>query len=365
MMLLLAGVTCVALGASTIAHAQGAPPIPPGNIPGVPKEAPKASPVIPDSVVGAPREQRLPNPSRSPSSRGRSRLHDRSPTACRHRTDSSQRQSRCRSRRRAVGGRRRPEPTLPSAVTAPVEPPRVERTRGCAYGAFQRGQYLTAFTIATQRVEQQRRRQGDGAARRALCHRPGREAGRHKAAEWYRLAADRGDRDAMFALAMLRMAGRAGPVNREEAAKLLAAAARLEHPMASYNLAHALSRRPAVPAGFRARRRTVPRGRGSRQPGGAIRACHPLQGGPRREGGHRRGDAAALSAAIADNPDAQVEYAIALFNGSGVAKNEEGAARFLRAARTAAARSRRTGWPMSWRPGAACPPIRSRRSSGT
>ena len=39
-------------------------------------------------------------------------------------------------------------------------------------------------------------------------------------------------------------------------------------------------------------------------------------------------------AAIADNTDAQVEYAIALFNGTGVAKNEEEAARFLvRAAR--------------------------------
>src|SRR5262249_6201373 len=33
--------------------------------------------------------------------------------------------------------------------------------------------------------------------------------------------------------------------------------------------------------------------------------------------------------AITDNPDAMVEYGIALFNGSGVAKNEEEAARFI------------------------------------
>jgi uncharacterized protein len=31
-------------------------------------------------------------------------------------------------------------------------------------------------------------------------------------------------------------------------------------------------------------------------------------------------------ASLADNPDAQVEYAIALFNGDGVAKNEQAAA---------------------------------------
>jgi TPR repeat protein len=43
-------------------------------------------------------------------------------------------------------------------------------------------------------------------------------------------------------------------------------------------------------------------------------------------------------AAIADFVDAQVEYAIALFNGSGVAKNEEDAIRFLeRAARRGSA----------------------------
>ncbi len=36
-----------------------------------------------------------------------------------------------------------------------------------------------------------------------------------KAAEWYQLAADRGDREAMFALAMFRMTGRGGPRDRE------------------------------------------------------------------------------------------------------------------------------------------------------
>ena len=37
-----------------------------------------------------------------------------------------------------------------------------------------------------------------------------------KAAEWFRRGADLGDREAMFELAMLRLAGRGGAVNREE-----------------------------------------------------------------------------------------------------------------------------------------------------
>jgi len=58
-----------------------------------------------------------------------------------------------------------------------------------------------------------------------------------RAAEWYRLAAERGDREAMFALAMLHFSGRTGAVDREQGAKLLAAAAKLGNAAAAYNLA--------------------------------------------------------------------------------------------------------------------------------
>ena len=51
-----------------------------------------------------------------------------------------------------------------------------------------------------------------------------------KAAEWYKRASDGGDREAMFALAMLRLAGRGGPPSPEEAAKLLASSAKLGNP---------------------------------------------------------------------------------------------------------------------------------------
>ena len=48
-----------------------------------------------------------------------------------------------------------------------------------------------------------------------------------KAAKWYKLAADRGDANAMFALAMFNISGRGGLSDKNEAVRLLAAAAKL------------------------------------------------------------------------------------------------------------------------------------------
>src|ERR1019366_1427359 len=58
-----------------------------------------------------------------------------------------------------------------------------------------------------------------------------------RAADWYKRAADGGDREAMFALAMMRLEGRGAPANREDAVKLLASSAKLGNPKAAYNLA--------------------------------------------------------------------------------------------------------------------------------
>ena len=57
-----------------------------------------------------------------------------------------------------------------------------------------------------------------------------------KAAQWYKMAAAKGDRDALFALAMFNFQGRATTRNLEEAARLLEAAAKLGHAGAAYDL---------------------------------------------------------------------------------------------------------------------------------
>ena len=94
-----------------------------------------------------------------------------------------------------------------------------------AFGAFQRGYYLTAFNEATKRVEQKQDPKAMTLLAELYANGLGVKQDDNKAAEWYGLAAERGDREAMFALAMFRIGGRGGAKSREDAAKLLATAA--------------------------------------------------------------------------------------------------------------------------------------------
>ncbi len=150
-----------------------------------------------------------------------------------------------------------------------------------------------------------------------------------KAAEWYRLAAERGDREAMFALAMLHFSGRTGAVNREEGAKLLAAAAKLGNPAAAYDLGLLYIEGQLFPQDFA---RAAELFRSAAQVGNAE-AQYALATLYKEGRGVPKDlvEAARLLAAasLADNTDALVEYGIALFNGTGVAKNERLAAVLL------------------------------------
>ena len=156
-----------------------------------------------------------------------------------------------------------------------------------------------------------------------------------KAADWYKLAAARGDRNAMFALAMFALAGRAGPRDREQSAKWLAAAAKLGHPDGRLRSGAALYRGPVVPAGFQA----APPNCCARPPTPAARRRNTRSARFYKDGRgvpkdmHEAVRLWAL-AALADDTDAEVEYAIALYNGDGVARNEDAAAAiFFKAAK--------------------------------
>ena len=71
---------------------------------------------------------------------------------------------------------RRPQSDARQAEAAPPDDPNVD----LAYGAYQRGAYGEAFRIATQRAQETRRSEGDDAARRTLCQRPGRQPRRQE-----------------------------------------------------------------------------------------------------------------------------------------------------------------------------------------
>jgi TPR repeat protein len=202
-----------------------------------------------------------------------------------------------------------------------------------AFGAYQRGYYLTALSIATRRVNEQKDVKAMTLLGELYANGFGVSRDDAKAADWYKLAADRGDREAMFALAMFRMGGRGGlPQSRDEAAKLLAAAAKLGHPIAAYDLGLLYLEGQLFPQDF-ARAAELFR---SAAQAGSPEAQYALATLYKDGHGVDKSETEAARwlalAAQADETDAQVEYAIALFNGTGVARDEAAAAALLKKA---------------------------------
>jgi len=216
-----------------------------------------------------------------------------------------------------------PSQAGPAASAAELDP---------AFGAFQRGNFLTAFQLATQRVEEK----GDAKSMTLLgelyANGLGVPKNDAKAAEWYKLAADRGDSNAMFALAMFALDGRAGARDRQASAKWLAAAAKLGHPTAAYDLALLYVEGQLFPQDFSRASELL---RVAAQAGSAD-AQYALGTFYKEGRGVPKDMHQAVQlwaqAALADNTDAQVEYAIALYNGDGVDPNREAAAAIFRKA---------------------------------
>jgi hypothetical protein len=230
----------------------------------------------------------------------------------------------------------RPKPGTPPAAPATPAPapkpggPEVDE----AYGAYQRGYYLTAFAVATRRA----RDNNDAKAMTLLgeLYADGLGVGRSdkQAENWYKLAADRGDRNAMFALAMFRFQARNGPADREAAAKWFASAAKLGHAPSAYNLGLLYLEGQQFPQDYK---RAAELFRSAANAGNteaqyALATLYKEGRGVPKD----VNEAAKLlgAATLADNLDALVEYAIMTFNGEGVPKNEAAAAAlFLKGAR--------------------------------
>ena len=83
------------------------------------------------------------------------------------------------------------------------------------YAAYQRGLYKTTFDLATTRAQYARDPKAMTMLGELYANGLGIKRDYTKAAEWYQRAADAGDREGMFALAMMRLSGRGGATNRE------------------------------------------------------------------------------------------------------------------------------------------------------
>ena len=198
-----------------------------------------------------------------------------------------------------------------------------------AYGAYQRGYYLTAFQEATKRIDAKNDPKSMTLLGELYAEGLGVANDDKKALEWYRLAASRGDREAMFSLAMFRLTGRGGPTDRTEGAKLLADAAKRGHIVAAYDLALLYLEGQTLPQDFAraAELMKMAAEAGNPQAQYALATLYREGHGVQRD---LQESARWLGlAARSGYLDAEVEYGIVLFNGTGIAKDERTAGEYL------------------------------------
>lgn len=119
-----------------------------------------------------------------------------------------------------------------------------------AFGAFQRGYYLTAFELALPRAQL-----GDPKAQTLIAELYDRGLGvpqdPKEAAAWYKIAAANGDRDARFGYAVKLLEGKHVAADREEARRLMKLAADDGHATAAFNYAQLILDQQPTTSGAR------------------------------------------------------------------------------------------------------------------
>ena len=218
----------------------------------------------------------------------------------------------------ALAQAKKPQPAPPPSATAAsdsaIEP-------DLAFGAYQRGYFLTAFNEASRRAKN-----SDPKAMTLLgeLYANGFGVGRDdaKAAQWYQRASDMGDREAMFALAIFRFEGRGGPRDTDQGARLFDAAAKLGHPAAAYDLGLLYLQGQQFPQDYKRAAELFDIGARAGNPESQYALATMYKEGRGVPKDEREAMRLMGQAALAGNVDAMVEFGIAQFNGSGTAKNE-------------------------------------------
>jgi TPR repeat protein len=201
-----------------------------------------------------------------------------------------------------------------------------------AFGAYQRGQFVTALKLALERLKQDPK---DAAMMTLLgvLSEQGASVPRDpvKAAGWYRLAHDNGDVNGTFAYAMALLKGDGVPKDQTLGMTLLKTATDLSHPYAAYNLALLLLH--SAKEGEQTRAAVLMRRAALHE----IPEAQYMLALILREGKGvpvQPSEAAQWMQRAAQNGDtqAQTEWGIMLFNGDNVPKDEVNAVRFFRRA---------------------------------
>lgn len=233
--------------------------------------------------------------------------------------------SRLRTTLDPTGIKERIDKGLTAAGEASAIPP------DYAFGAFQRGWFLTAFSLALDRAKN-----GDAVAETLLGVLLSRGLGVKQdlaaAADWFRLAGKGGDPEALYALGQFYLHGNGVKKDEAEAAKLFRQAADQGHPGAARELGYLLlegkgtEKNAMLAAAYLSRSARL----------GDMDAQYTLAG-LFAEGVGVVGDEKLAAhwfeeAAHNGHVGAEIEYAIMLYNGRGVAKDETAAAKWFRRA---------------------------------
>jgi TPR repeat protein len=231
-------------------------------------------------------------------------------------------------------------PTLPSTIGGPVESGAQttsspsQGTPDLAFGAFQRGYYLTAMREAMKRVDAN---PNDGPAMTLIAEiyaqGLGVRADPAEAARWLKLGADRGDRQATFGLGLAKLNGNGVPKDRDGAKQLFLKAAAENHSGALYNLGVMALENNGIVSDFPKAARYFKQAADLGDPDAAYALGILFRNGTGVEKSLTHAAEWIGLGADEGNIPAQVEYAIILFNGTGVEKDETAAAKlFLKAA---------------------------------
>ncbi len=222
------------------------------------------------------------------------------------------------------------------AQAPPPLPPRADgRPPDIAFGAYQRGAFITALAEAERRIEDNPK---DAAAMTLIgaIYHDGAAVGRNdfEASRWYRLASNLGDPEAAYELGALLLQGANGvPKDIAQAKEQFERAAAKNQPAALYNLGvMALDASNGHKADFAKAAQYFLRSANAGDDDGAYSYGVMLREGKGMpqditEGAHwlkRASDGGIVAG--------EVEYAIMLFNGEGVPKDEAGAVKILQIA---------------------------------
>ncbi len=221
-------------------------------------------------------------------------------------------------------------PLLPSPVSiAPIIPsttPTPETITGDpAYGAFQRGWYLTALALATRQAEA-----GITSSKTLLgvLYETGRGIPQDLplAASWYELASKDGDNQAALRLGLLYLVDATSNADKEKAAQQLEIAAAANIPEALYNLALLHREGKVRPNDPKQIKNLLERASETGDPDAMLELGIFLKDGPEEIRDPLRAAFWMGRAARRGLVPAQIYYATLLFKGEGVVPNEAEAA---------------------------------------